>query len=188
MGGPLNLCHGYTVPCTCLTSPLCSCQWLGPQKFLHNVPTCLMSLKEEGTHNQDFKINSRRQSISVLGSAPGWWSHLFEWTLATVPLEAFEVLAVTGLCQQKAGPVHRWQPPFQPQSWWGGWGKILSCRALPWAFPLPVWLCLPVFPLWGVGLNEGVTSMSFPSSTGQAYAECLVVPKDYTNKCTKAVG
>lgn len=43
-----------------------------PQKSLHNVLTCLMSLKEEGTHNHDLKINSRRQSILVLGFTLGW--------------------------------------------------------------------------------------------------------------------
>lgn len=50
-----------------------------------------MSLKKEGTHNYDLKINSRRQSILVLGSTPCWWSHLFEWALATVFLDDFEV-------------------------------------------------------------------------------------------------
>lgn len=110
-----------------------------PQKSLHNVPTCSMSLKEEGTHSHDFKINSRRQSNLVLG----------------LP-SASEVIALSGLLPQCA-----WRPLRFGSDWVllvEGWvgsqmttaistTAMTSCgktrgRALPWAFPLLI--CLPL--------------------------------------------
>lgn len=62
-----------------------------------------MSLKEEGTHNHNFKINSRRQTSLVLGSAFCWWSHCFERTLATLHLKAFEVWQWLGFVGRRLG-------------------------------------------------------------------------------------
>ena len=65
--------------------------------------TCLMSLKEEGTHKRDFKINSRKQSSLVLGSTPCWWSHCCELTPATMRLEDFEVWQQLGFVGGRPG-------------------------------------------------------------------------------------
>lgn len=122
-----------------------------PQKSLHNVPTCLMSLKEEGTHNHDLKINSRRRSILVLGFTLGWWSHLWADSCHSV-LGDLWGLTVLGLCWEKAGSVHRWQP-FQPQSWWS-WGRTLSWQRLAMGLPLAnpsASLLSCLFSLLGIG-------------------------------------
>lgn len=122
-----------------------------PQKSLHNVPACLMSLKEKGTHNHDFKINSRRQSILVLGSALCWWSHLSGRTLATAPLEAFEVWQGLGYVGRRLGLFTEDKPPFQPQSWRGyseNWGWESPALGFPLAY-LSASLSSHLFCLWG---------------------------------------
>lgn len=160
-----------------------------PQKSLYNVPTCLMSLKEEGTHNHDFKINSRRQSTLVLGSTLCWWSHLLARTAATAHLEASEVwqwlvLLAEGLFTE--GNLH-----FNHSHNEAG-ARPWASTALPWAFPLLI--CLPIFlsslflrwdretPLSSREALQWVCQPIQPKMLGRG----LVVLQCYSNQCTKA--
>lgn len=162
-----------------------------PQKSLHNVSTCSMSLKEEGTHSHDFKINSRRQSSLVLG----------------LP-SASEVIALSGLLPQCA-----WRPLRFGSDWLllvEGWvgsqmttaistTAMMSCGKTSWqssamGFPLAdlsASLSFLSFLFFGMKQNNSAInwrgpSTGLPSNTGQTYAGCLGVLQDYSNKSTTA--
>lgn len=139
-----------------------------------------MSLKKEGTHNHDLKINSRRQSILVLGSTHCWWSHPFEWALATVHLEAVEVWQSSALVCRGLGPAYRWQPPSATIMIRLGQDLELAVPPL-WAFPSMARLLLSFCPFGFfrivqsiAAISQGDTSMGLPSNTGPSYSRCLV--------------